>query len=96
MKKHEIVQEDQEDGMESYILNNILDDDDESTNGSSDSCTEIVSPNAVLSSQFQNEMYQVDQKKPAEAGWNCSACENYNFKNKTACNKCEKERTEED
>ena len=41
-------------------------------------------------------MYQVDQKKPAEAGWNCSACENYNFKNKTACNKCEKERTEED
>ena len=52
-----IMHEDkQEDQIESYILNNILDDDDEeSTAGSSDSCTENQSPNAVLLYHPENE-----------------------------------------
>jgi len=29
-------------------------------------------------------------------GWKCNSCENFNCKGRTTCNKCEKEKTEED
>ena len=84
-------------GMKAYILNNILDDDEEKTADSSPNVSNGNISGTECSSIFSVTPF-VEQVKPEDyiVGWKCLACDNFNVKKRDECKKCEKARATED
>lgn len=92
-----LFEEDDQDtlGMKNYILNNILDDDsDQCPTDDNSSGSRSSSPvNKAQMPEFKDAPKITADTTPI-VGWTCASCENYNFKHRSSCNKCEKEKDE--
>jgi len=55
----------------------------------------MYSPDSISTADSNCSQYAADFEFP-DGGWECSKCQNYNFKGRKSCNRCKKSKSNED